>query len=277
MKRGYRWFVLLALVWTASAPAQTAGTGAIAGTVSDASGAVIPNAIIQAVNSDTGQQRAVISSADGNYKFALLPPGTYNVQFTARGFKPVEVPGLVVNVTETPVLNRSLQIGSQTDAVTVQSATEEIETTNAALGGVLAGSQVTDLPLTTRNFTNILALSAGVSAGVTNASSLGKAGLSMAVNGGGTGSNNTLLDGASITNFAGSGDNSNDFGGSGGLAVPNPDTIQEFKVQTSTYDASYGRNAGASVSVITKSGANSFHGTAFEFFRNTDLNANDFF
>ena len=85
---------------------------------------------------------------------------------------------------------------------------------------------MTDLPLTTRNFTNILALlRQGVSAGVTNSSTLGKAGMSMAVNGGGTGSNNTLMDGASITNFAGSGDNSTDFGGSGGLAVPNPDTI----------------------------------------------------
>ena len=238
---------------------------------------MIPNAIVKAVNANTGQQRAVISSADGTYKFALLPPGTYSVRFTAKGFKPVEVPAVVVNVTETPVLDRSLEIGSQTDAVSVQANTEEIQTTSAALGGVLAGSQVTDLPLTTRNFTNILALQAGVSAGVTNASTLGKAGMSMAVNGGGTGSNNTLLDGASITNFAGSGDNSTDFGGSGGLAVPNPDTIQEFKVQTNMYDASYGRNAGANVSIITKSGTNSFHGAAFEFFRNTVLNANDFF
>ena len=101
--------------------------------------------------------------------------------------------------------------------------------------------------------------------------------MDMAFNGGGTGSNNTLMDGVSITVFSSTGTNSIDFQNRGGSPVPNPDTLQEFKVQTSAYDAGYGRNVGANVSIITKSGTNVFHGAAFEFFRNTALNANDFF
>jgi len=268
---------VLLFVISLSLSAQTAGTGAIAGTVSDSSGAVIPNATVQATSTSTGQQRTVVTAADGTYKFALLQPGAYQIRFSANGFKTVEVPSITVNVTETPVLDRSLEVGTQTEQVTVEANAEAIQTTSAALGGVLAGSEVTNLPLTTRNYTNILALSAGVGAGVTNASSLGKAGMSMAVNGSGVGSNNTLMDGASISNFAGPGDNATDFVVWGGQAVPNPDTIQEFKVQTSLYDAGYGRNSGANVSIITRSGTNAFHGTAFEFFRNTSLNANDFF
>ena len=269
--------VFLLVTCVSLLPAQTAGTGALAGTVTDSSGALVPNATIEATNTSTGQQRTVTTGVDGTYKVALLPPGTYRVKFNANGFKSVEIPSVTINVTETPVLDRALEVGTQSEQITVEASVETIQTTNAALGGVLAGSQVTNLPLTTRNFTNILALSAGVSAGVTNASTLGKAGMSMAVNGGGTGSNNTLMDGVSISNFAGPGDNATDFVVWGGQAVPNPDTIQEFKVQTSLYDAGYGRNGGANVSIITKSGTNVFHGTAFEFFRNTVLNANDFF
>ena len=263
-------------MWASLAYTQTAGTGAITGTVMDTSGAAIPNAIIEATNANTGQQRMVTSAADGTYRFALLPPGTYRVRFTAVGFTTAEVQ-VTVNVTETPVVNRRLDVGSQAEEVTVEANAETVQTTSAALGGVLGGAQVVNLPLTTRDYTNLLALSAGVSAGVTNASNLGKAGMDMAVNGGGTGSNNTLMDGVSITVFSSTGTNSIDFQNRGGSPVPNPDTLQEFKVQTSAYDAGYGRNVGANVSIITKSGTNVFHGAAFEFFRNTALNANDFF
>jgi hypothetical protein len=270
--------VILFCTAAVSLVGQTAGTGAITGAVTDATGAVIPNATVQATNTDTGQQRIVTTGGDGSYRFALLPPGTYSVKFSAPGFKTVEVPRLSVAVTETPVLDWKLDLGTQAEQITVEANAEAIQTTNATLGTVIGGTQVAALPLTTRNYTNILALSAGVSAGVTTASALGKAGMDMAANGAGTGSNNLQIDGMNISAMVSTAGGTTDgFVTSGTIPVPNPDALQEFKVQTSSYDAGYGRNSGANVNAITKSGSNAFHGTAFEFFRNTVLNANDFF
>ncbi|MBV9505548.1 MAG: TonB-dependent receptor [Acidobacteriia bacterium] len=193
-----------------------------------------------------------------------------------QGFKSEDVPSVTVAVTETPVLNRSLQLGAQTEQVTVEANVATIQTATATMGTVVASQAATALPLTTRNYTNLLGLSAGTNASVPNATSLGRGNMEIAVNGASTNQNTFQMDGVSIVNY----------GSSGALTevttyatfgIPNPDTLEEFKIQTSLYDAGYGRNVGANVNVITKSGTNSFHGTAFEFFRNTDLNANDFF
>ncbi len=132
------------------------------------------------------------------------------------------------------------------------------------------------MPLANRNYTQIIGLSAGTSVGVNNATSFGKGTLDISINGSTPGQNNFQMDGVAIQSMAGSG-SANDNGIYVGIAVPSPDAIQEFKIQTSTYDATYGRNPGANVNVVTKSGTNSWHGTAFEFFRNAKLNANDFF
>ena len=132
------------------------------------------------------------------------------------------------------------------------------------------------MPLSSRNYTQILGLEAGASSNGTNATALGKGTVDMAVNGNGTDQNNFQMDGISVVNAFGAGV-ARDCGIYVGIPIPNPDAIQEFKVQTSTYDASYGRNPGANVNVVTKSGTNAFHGTLFEFFRNSDLDANDFF
>src|SRR5258708_2535211 len=258
--------------------AQTAGAGAMTGTISDASGAVIPGATVEATNADTGQKRRVTTGADGTYKFALLPPGAYNLKFTASGFKTTDVSRVTVAVTETPVLDEKLDVGAQADQVTVEANAEAIQTTNAALGTVIGGSQVTALPLASRNYTNVLALSAGVDAGVINAGQLGKGGMDMSANGASTGSNNVQIDGMNINTLTGRSTNADAFSGTNGtIPVPNPDSLREFKVQTSSYDAGYGRNSGANVNIVTKSCTNAIHGTAFEFFRNTALNSNDFF
>ena len=267
---------VVALLNSQSLGAQTAGTGALTGTIKDPSGAVIPNATVTATSLDTGAARTATTGADGTYKFNLLPPGNYKVRIEASGFKPVEVPSATVNVTETEVLDHNLEVGAQTQTVTVEGEVETIQTTSSALGTVASARTMTELPLNTRNYTNLLAMSTGVSANVSNATTIGKGATNMAVNGGTTGQNTYMMDGVTVNNATA-------LGGvtegtvPGTFAMPNPDAIAEFKIQTSSYDAGYGRNPGANVNVVTKSGTNNFHGSAFEFFRNNVLNANDWF
>jgi len=256
--------------------AQTAGTGALTGTVTDSSGALIPNATVTATSIDTGQVRTDTTGADGTYKFSLLPPGTYKVRFAANGFKTVEIGSVQVNVTETPVMNRSLDVGTQNEQITVEANAEAVQTQSSAVGAVVNSPTITALPLSTRNYTNILSLSSGANGAVNNASALGRGGQELAVNGSTTSQNNYQMDGVSIISVD-SGGAITESANWPTFAVPNPDTLAEFKIQTSLFDAGYGRNPGANVNVITKSGTNEFHGTMFEFFRNTDLNANDFF
>ena len=255
--------------------AQSAGTGGLTGTVTDSSGAVVPNATVTVTNQDTSQERTANTGGDGVYRLALLPPGTYKVKIVANGFKPVEISGITVSVTETPVLDRKLELGAQVEQVTVAENAETIQTATSTLGTVVGANTATSLPLNTRNYTNLLGLSAGANASVNNATGLGKGAMEIATNGSSVNQNNFQMDGAPITSFASNGNIGQ--GNYPTFGIPNPDTIAEFKIQTSLYDAGYGRNPGANVNVITKSGTNSFHGTAFEFFRNTDLNANDFF
>ncbi len=255
---------------------QTASTGAIKGTVTDSSGAVVPNATIEATNNGTGTARTVTTEADGSYIIGLLPLGTYSLKIQASGFKPEEVPSVTVNVTEATVFNAALEVGGQTQEVTVQATTEALQTTNATMGTVVASNTATTLPLTSRNYTNLLGLSSGANTSVFNATTIGKGTTDIAVNGANLGQNSVSMDGVSIsvTTTAGT---LTDNGKNPDLGLVNPDAIQEFKIQTSMFDAGYGRKPGANVNVVTKSGTNDFHGTAFEFFRNTVLNANDFF
>jgi hypothetical protein len=267
---------LLMVISVSSLIAQSAGTGALTGTVSDPTGAVVPNATVTLTSTDTNQARNTLTGADGSYKFSLLQPGTYRVRFVAVGFKTAEVSSVTVNVTETPVLDRTLELGAQSEQVTVEAQAGALQTANSTLGTTVGTHTLTSLPLSSRNYTQILALSAGANVGATNATQFGKGTQTMSVNGNDPGQNNFQMDGVNITNWANAG-NSDDSILYTGIGIPNPDAIQEFKVQTSTYDASYGRNPGANVNVVTKSGSNQIHGSAFEFFRNARLNANDFF
>jgi carboxypeptidase family protein/TonB-dependent receptor-like protein len=255
---------------------QSASTGALSGTLKDSSGAVVPNATVTLTSIDTAQLRTTTTSADGTYKFGLLPPGNYGVKFEAAGFNALEVPSVTVSVTETAVLDQTLQVGAQTQEVEVRAQTAAIQTESTAVGTVVNSQTVTETPLTTRNYTNLLGLSSGANSAVFNASTLGKGTTDISVNGSTTSQNNFMQDGAPIVAWTGNG-YAADSGGSPGIAVVSPDAVEEFKIQTSLFDAGYGRKPGASVNVVTKSGTNQFHGTAFEFFRNTDLNANDFF
>lgn len=264
------------LVLAAWATAQTADTGALTGTVTDPAGASIPNVSVTAINEGSGQERTAVTGSDGSFTLTLLSPGTYRVRFSARGFKTADVRPVSITVTEKPVLNRSMELGTQAEEITVEAVAETVQSSNATLGTVINTRTVVDLPLNTRNYTNLLALSAGVNATVNNATALGKGSQDFAVNGANVNQNNFAMDGVSIQNFGGFG-STHEGGSYTSFGIPSPDALQEFKIQTSQYDAGYGRNPGANVNVVTKSGTNAFHSTAFEFFRNTALNSNDFF
>jgi Carboxypeptidase regulatory-like domain/TonB-dependent Receptor Plug Domain len=269
--------VCLAVLFLFASPAlpQSATTGGLTGEVMDPSGGVIVGATVTATNLATGQERSVTTDATGTYKFSLLAAGNYAIKFSASGFKTSQVPSVTVNITETPVLNQKLEVGAQNEQVTVESTAETIQTQNATVGALVGAKEVTDLPLSSRNYTQIIDLSPGVVANVSSAAAVGNGTQDINVNGMGSDQNNYMMDGATVTNYgSGGGAQSGNFPG---IGIPNPDSIQEFKIQTSQYDAEYGRNPGASVNVTTKGGGNNFHGAAWEFFRNSALDANDFF
>ncbi len=270
--------VVAAILFAVGTPrlmAQSSSTGALTGTVTDQSGGVIAGATVTITSAATGQTRTASTDANGSYKFGSLPPGDYSMKFTATGFKTVTVPSVSVNVTETRVLNHKLEVGAQTQQVTVEATAQALQTQNAANGGLVSGQTITSLPLVSRNYTQVISLSPGVVANAATASSVGNGTQDVSANGSTANENNYSMDGVSIVNYV-SGMAAQE-GSFPGIAIPNPDAIQEFKVQTSQYDASSGRNPGANVDVVTKTGTNQFHGALWEFNRNNFFNANDFY
>ena len=256
---------------------QSSSTGAIRGTVTDPSGAVVFGVSILITNATTGQAVTVETQQNGTYLAPYLPPSTYLVEASKAGFKLSKYQDISVHVAETQTVDIELIVGSVVETLTVQAAPSLLQTDSVALGHVTNQEMVVDLPLATRNYTQIIGLSPGVSSEVNNAGNLGRGSSSQSAStggasasGGATNDNNFQLNGLEVNDAMGSFLTL-------GVPVPNPDAIQEFKVQTGQYDASYGRNAGANVDVVTKAGTNQFHGTAFEFLRNDVLNANAFF
>src|ERR1051326_4472041 len=255
---------------------QSGSTSAITGRITDPSGAVLPGVGVTVISLATNQTRMVVSAEDGVYRVALLDPGAYRVRFIAPGFKTKEVMSVTLAVTETVALDQILEVGATSEEITVEAIAETIQTATSTIGTTVSGNTISSLPLPARNFTSVLGMAAGVAVDAANGVSFGKGSINMSVNGANPEKNNFQMDGVAINNAAGN-NMAIDSGLYTGIAIPNPDAIQEFKIQTSTYDASYGRNPGANVNVVTKSGSNEFHGSLFEFFRNEALNANDFF
>jgi hypothetical protein len=267
---------LFLVAMPATSVAQTAGTGALSGTVTDASGSVIAGAQVKVTSESSGEVRTVTTGGPGSFTVSLLLPGAYSVEVMKDGFRTATVPHVQIVVTETNALNIRLEVGQVSEKVVVEAQVAQLQTESSTLGRVTSGEQVQSLPLAMRNYTQIIALNPGVSAEIANAGELGRGG-------GGNNQDPTVSAGnwASDNNFQMNGVGVNDIQQSGyfsaGVAIPNPDTIQEFKVQTGQYDASYGRNAGANVDVVTKGGTNEYRGAAWEYFRNNDMNANTFF
>jgi hypothetical protein len=269
-------FNFLILLLTAHlAVGQTSTTGAIRGTITDPQGAVIASGIVTVKSQGTAAVRTALTDKDGQYTVGLLPPGLYSVTIAAPGFKTQNPGDITVTVTEIVRVDAKLFLGSQSETVEVSSQEASLQVENATLGTVVDSTTIREVPLTNRNFTQVLTMSAGVAGDVNNAAALGKGTQDVYVNGASSISNNFHMDGADINNF-GSG-RAGDFVQQAGIAIPNPDTLQEFKIQTTNYDAGFGRDAGANVDVITKTGSNAIHGSLWEFFRNDVLNANDTF
>ena len=272
--------VLFLLIIAPGAPllSQTASTGALSGTVTDSSGAVVAGAAVSVTNEATGEVRHLTTESDGSFLASLLAPGNYQIEVEGKGFKNLLRKGISVFVTEKKDLRLVLNVGAATETVEVQSENPLLKTEDSALGDVTDRETVSAMPLVNRNYTQIVGLSPGVVTNVNNASDLGRgnSGLSstdggFSAHGGATNDNNYQMNGAQVNDLMAAGNFS------GGVPIPNPDAIQEFKVQTGQYDASYGRNAGANVNLVTKSGTNDLHGTIFEFVRNDIFNANDYF
>ena len=251
--------------------AQISGTGAISGVVRDSSGALVPGASITATNLATGLTRHVVSSGKGDFAIQILEPGHYSLAVTKEGFATSNFADIAVNVTQVTGVDVNLTVGSAQQTVQVQATGQLLETESSTLGSVVTGQMVRNLPLVSRNYTQIVTLSPGVASDVTDAGAFGRGTTTFVAAGTTATENNFQMDGVEINDLQSSGSFS------GGVAIPNPDTIAEFKVQTSQYDASYGRNAGANVNLVTRTGSNQFHGSVWEFFRNEDLNANSYF
>jgi hypothetical protein len=274
----YAWEMVLACIFfllEGFAAAQAPGTGALVGQVFDPSRAVIAGAQVSVISEETNLSRTVRTTAEGLFRVQLLPPGNYSVVIEAPGFVRKALRSVQVGVTETTTVDVELEVGAAPAEVQVTGSPELAQTESAALGRVTDERTVVSLPLANRNFSQILALSPGVVVEVPNAGQLGKNSQNVSANGAKTTSNNFQFNGVDANNMAQN--SASGFDPEAGIAIPAPDTITEFKVQTGMYDANYGRGAGANVDVVSKTGTNQFHGNLWEFFRNDALNANDFF
>ncbi|MDQ3688073.1 MAG: TonB-dependent receptor [Acidobacteriota bacterium] len=258
-------FTLLVLVSASDVSAQVT-TGTIQGLVSDTTGAVMPNAQVSATNIETNFSRNATTDEAGQYSIQFLPPGTYTVEATAPGFKKFLQTGVVVEIYRNARLDPELEPGSVSETVTISSDTTPlVETTSVALGQTVNNQDILNLPLVDRDVYSLLELTAGVDSSV-ESNAFGSPGRETLVNGGsnaGAGSVNYYLDG---------GNNTSGLRNTGNV-VPNPDAVREFRVITNNYSAEFGRFAGAIVDVVTQSGTNQWHGSAFEFIRNDVLNA----
>jgi len=253
--------------------AQGGPRGAITGTVKDPSGAVIPDATVQIINQGTGvAERTVASGKDGSFTATLLPVAIYRLMVTApkeAHFATLEAPGVEVRVTETTTVALVMKPGAATEVVEVSGVAAAVNTANATTGETIGAHTASTLPLVTRNFFALLALSSGANTEIFDSAALGRGAVSINVNGMRPTNNNYVLEGIPANDF--------NLPILDNVPLPNPDTIQEFKTQTSMYDASSGRNGGGNVQVALKSGSKDWHGDAYDFYRNDKMNANDWF
>lgn len=243
-------------------------TGTIIGAVTDQSGAVLPGATVSIRNSRTGQVTEVVSNASGLFTAPLLPVGDYDVTFQLQGFQPYIVKNIALHVNDRIEVNGKLRVGGVSETVEVSAASSFVQPT-PAVHSLIGPTQAQELPINNRNFVQLAALVPGVSSDLADESNFGLASVaSISINGARRNAVNWLLDGASNVDV---GSNITL------LATPTLESIEEFKILTSSYSAEWPRSGGGVISVVTKSGTRSFSGSAYEFMRNDKLNSNSYF
>lgn len=265
---------LVAVLFTFPAALHPQATGTIHGTAFDSSGAAVPEVSVTAMNVNTNQSRKVVADSVGQYAIPLLPVGDYNVSVEKEGFAPYLQTGIKLQVSTDVEVNARLEVKAAAEHVIVRENTTLVQTTTSALVQVVDERRIADLPLNGRNVLQLMALNSGVSdrgaaGGTIQTNTLGNGQFQVpaSINGSRGNATNYLMDNADnndgFTNIA--------------EAFPNPDAVQEFSIQSSSFDAQYGRGVGGVVNVVTRSGTNQLHGTAFDFLRNNKMNAGNFF
>ncbi|MCX6609115.1 MAG: carboxypeptidase regulatory-like domain-containing protein [Acidobacteria bacterium] len=246
-----------------------AQTASVTGRVTDASGGVVPGATVTVVNQATALETRAICNAEGYYTVSLLPPGAYRLAVEKAGFKPIRERDLQLAVGQVARLDYVLAVGSVNEAIEVNARAILLDSETSSLGAVIGSKQVTELPLLGRNSYALAMLVPGVrpSSGVNNLVIDQISTVSYSINGQRASSNEFLLDGAPNSAAA----------QNQPVINPNPDMVQEFKVETNSFSAEFGRAAGGVFNVVTRGGSNDLHFTLYEFFRNEKLNANDWF
>jgi hypothetical protein len=243
-------------------------SGTIQGTVKDTSGAVVPGASVTARNTDTDQTRSLTSESDGTFRFNALAVGNYEVQVSAKGFQAALYSGLVLTVAQQVVVNVTLQVGTTSQTVTVTTETPLVNTTSGSLGGLVNEQNVADLPLNGRNYIDLALLQPGINEDKTR--SAGEAAW-FSSNGAPVISNYYLLDGTPTRNLYGRNPSSQS------ATVLGVDGVKEFRVISNNMSAEYGMSMGSELVVVSKSGTNNWHGDLYEYFRNSSLDARNYF
>jgi hypothetical protein len=262
--------ITLSLILSSSGVAQTSSTS-LRGTVADPSGSVVPRATVVLENTESNTKRTVTSGNEGEYQFLFLPPGTYSLTVTASGFEVYKQTGLPLLVNTPATANARLKVGRATEVVMVTGEAPILNTVDASLGVSFDQNQIRQIPLEGRNVPDLLSLQAGV-AYTGNRPDIDKDQDTRngAVNGARSDQSNITLDGVDVN------DQSSGYAFTSVLPVT-LDSVQEFRVTTSNYNADQGEGSGAQVALVTKSGTNNFHGSLYEYHRNTITSANDYF
>ncbi len=282
----WRRFTFAALLFTAPLMIAQSTTATLTGTVVDQAGAVVPDVKIVVVNAATAVARGVNTNPQGDFSVPLLPPGKYLLRAARAGFARIEIPNITLNTNDERTLLIKLKVGEVNETITVDGSRIGVEG-SGAVSTVVDSNFVSQLPLKGRSFQSLLLMTPGV---VNAAGQAGKEAGQLSVDGLRTNSNYWTIDGVSANTgvastggaslnvnqaFTGAVPGFNAFGGTNGLI--SVDALQEFKVQSSTYSAEFGRQAGGQVQLTTRSGSNEYHGVAYDYLRNDILEANDWF
>jgi len=269
---------VVAAVLLGTLTASAAITGSISGVVTDPSGAVVPGVTVVATSASTNVQSRAVTDSKGFYRFPTLSVDTYNVTASQQGFRDYQQLGVKIDANSALRIDIPMELGSVTNTVSVKSDALQVETQSTQNGVVIQDTKITSVPLNGRSYIDLLKLQPGVSpyshSTDSTTSGLGATQVSgdldngqQSVNGGRSGSNAFMVNGA----------NAEEGVHNGAAMIPNLDSIAQFRIITNNFDAEYGNYSGGQVNVVTKSGTNQYHGTVFDFLRNTDLDAKNYY